>query len=178
MTVQASTVVAGFCTNTIDIVADNFVFVDEPNRIVITSTLNPANDPNITIAPVRNAWVFAVPNAPVQTHQINITTTMPGLTYFVRARSPIFGLQAPTQGNFIPAIPQAPAPPLQVTGNSAFGYWVTVIPAYNGSPACNVIGLPSFYQETVNTTITAISTNGCAIAQESILATGIYECNF
>ena len=178
MTVLAPTVLSGLCTNTLDVTANNFLFVSEPNQIRIAAAYNPNGDPNTAVAPVNDVWVFAALPGPVTTHTLNITTTSPTFSYFVRCKSPIIGPQAPTIGALVPAIPQSPAPPALFTGNAAFNYTVTVNPAYNGLPACNVIGLLPHYEEKVNTKLTAISTNGCAIAQETILATGLYECQF
>jgi hypothetical protein len=177
MTVESPTPVPGSCSNIVtEVVDSNFLFVNDTSQIRIAATLNPDSDPN-TAVKINTVCVFAVPDAPVRTHQLNITTVPATLTYFLRGRSPIFGRQAPTQGNFVPAIPQSPAPPLMLTGPAMLDYFVTVIPAYNGIPSCDTL-LPPSYQEKVNTTLTAISTNGCAIAQKSVLATGIYECNF
>ncbi|HYG24724.1 MAG TPA: sialidase family protein [Verrucomicrobiae bacterium] len=178
MTIESPQVANGLCTNTIvEVVDSNFIFVDDGSQIQIAAALNPDNAPSASVSGT-TVNVFALPSPPVRTHQLTVTTIPPNLTYFVRGRSPITGPQAPTIGAFTPGIPQAPAPPLVVTGGTVLNYFVTVNPDYNGTPSCNVFGLPTSYQEKVNTTLTLISTNGCSIAQESLQATGIYECSF
>jgi len=184
MTVDSPAIVGATCSGITPVEDGNFFFINEPNHITIDLKLNPTNDPDAVAVDRRRVWVFAngarSMDQPftVPTHEVNITTSSPGFAFYVRARMPITGPAAPTVGTFAPAIPQAPAAPAVQLAPLTYNYLVTVVPAHNAKSACNVIGIPIRYEEKVDTTITAISTNGCAIAQRSILATGIYECDF
>lgn len=184
MTVDSPATRTGDCDALVEVETGNFIFVQEPNRIEIQLVLDPNADPDVLTVDRRRTWVFANGGRnngdpfTVTTHQLTINTTTPGFGFFVRARMPRVGPEAPTVGTFVPGILQAPATPLVQVAPLVYNYQVTVVPDHNGLSSCNVIGIPFRYEEKVDTTLTVISTNGCAIAQRSILATGIYECIF
>ncbi len=162
--------------------AKDFFFV--PSSILainIATVRNPAADPNlIIIGKTVHAYAPGYSAATtVVTHNFSITSVPAGDTITVNAITPRNGALAGNIGNMSPGpFPQIVTPP---GGGSVYNYNATIPDPFFQGP-CNGIfaplsGDPTSYLETINSKITAISSDGCAIAQKSALVTVVHECN-
>lgn len=162
--------------------AKDFFFVpSDVLRINIATVRNPNNDPNQTvIGQTVHPYAPVYPDgSTVNTHRFTITTIPAGATINVNAITPRNGALAGNVGNMITGpFPQTVTPG---AGGIVYNYNVTIPNASFRGP-CNGVfaplsGDPTSYLEPVNSKITAISSDGCIIAQKSALVNVVHECN-
>ncbi|MCP3918654.1 MAG: hypothetical protein GY711_24170 [bacterium] len=167
-------------TNEQDNDGRRFFFVpSDVQAINIATTRDPNNDPNVwvvgqTVEPFAPGYPAA--GGVATTHRFNVTTVPAGASLWVNAISPRMGALAGNVGTMTPG-------PFAQMVNAPQVYDYTVdIPNPGFAGPCNGIFPPLWpadavtYLEPVNSKITVISADGCAIAQKSALVNVVHEC--
>lgn len=175
LTIDAANVIAE--SEEQDNVSRHFFFVpSQQPRVNIATVLNPTNDPDVNVIPVRRIQILA-PNlgggpGPVtkNTHRVTINTSPPGGTFTVNPKQtagPMGGSRVGT------ALTVAPVPPMGVlTAPRVFNLNVAVVPNALSPGPNRGDGL---YEENYSFTFTVFSEDGCQLRQEILLVTVIHE---
>ncbi|MFC1712880.1 hypothetical protein ACFL6S_04375 [Candidatus Poribacteria bacterium] len=156
-----------------------FLVPSDVLKIIINVVRNPDSDSRIVVAGqtvkvVSFAYPYTkVPDTPpivAHTHNFNISIVPPTAAYTVNGRTPIPGKLCGASGALVPG-------PMPLTSPAVVDYNVT-IPDNTCVGICNSsLGNSLVHEEKLNTKLTAISADGCVIAQKSVLASVIYECD-
>jgi hypothetical protein len=156
-------------TNEGDNESKHFFFVpSNVQKINITVLPDPAI-PNANMRIVAGR-IIALPNTPPNTPALRFIVAPIPLTavYSVRGRNIVIGSLAGNRGVHFPALPI-----VNTTGITGIAYNVTTNPNYVG--ACTDI-LNNVYEEKIDSKITAISLDGCVIAQKVGKVSVWHEC--
>lgn len=160
--------------------AVHYFYVPSP---VLTINLNTVRNPNnaantFVVGQTVKVRGFEPPPT-VVTHRFSTSIVGPaGSTYILNGRSPRTSSVSGASCVLAPMMPVLGTPPGSgVAGPVAVTYTCTVPGGFVG-PVCNsFLGNVQAFEESLNTKLTAISSDGCIIRQKSGLVSLVFECN-
>jgi len=172
--------------------ADSAYNVDEPNendnnsvnyfyvpsntrRIIMNATTNPNNVSCFSVQGKILSIIAPTSVFGVQTHQVTASIVPSGSQgYTVNGKSPVGPGASGTTCSIAPGLPaQVPAG----AGPLPLGYTCTIPDPHFVGPTCNsFLGSAPVYEEHLDTKLTAISGDGCIIAQKMLQVRVIFEC--